>query len=149
MNKLNIETFNQTFKIILITLKNKLTKIRKTIQMKMANMKLQKKTVCCKKNMMSSWKKSKTNQNLWKPNYKKKKLELKQLRLKWKNNWNLRLSCTKKTAQKRRRRKRNWHKSWMITNLGSMNLTRVWNNQKKLCKLMKKKLRVWIDRLLN
>ena len=149
MNKLNTKTFNPTFKIILTTLKNRLMRIRKTILMKTVNMKLQKKIVCCKKNMMSSWKKSRTNLNSWKPNYKKKKPELIQLRLKWKSNWSLKLSCTKKTVPRRRRKKRNWLKLWMIINSDSMNLTRVWNNQKKLCKLMKRKLRVWTDRLLN
>jgi hypothetical protein len=76
-------------------------------------------------------------------------VELKRLSHRWRNNLNLRLSCIRRIALKRRRKKRNWVKLWMITNLNLMSSIKVWSNQKKLCKLMKKKLRVWIGRSLS
>lgn len=149
MNKLSIKTFKKIFKIILTTSKNKLMKTRKTTLMKTVNMKLQKKIECFRKSTTNSSRKLKINQNSWRLSLKKKKTELKPLNLKWRNNLNPKLSFIKKIVRKRKRRKRNWPKWWMTINLDLMNLIKVWSNRKKLCKLMKKKLRVWIDRFLN
>lgn len=133
MNKINTKRFNLTFKIILTTLKNKLTKTRRTTLMITVNTRLLRKTECYKKNMTSSLRKLKINQNWWKHNWKKKKQELKQLNPKWRINSNLKLSCIKKTVPKRRRKKRNWLKLCKTINLGLMSLIKVWSNQKKLC----------------